>query len=298
MVRAEKIGVVTVTYNSGDIIDDFMASILSQTHNNFVLYIVDNASTDTTLDKLSGYKDERIVILPNKLNVGVAAGNNQGIRASLDNNCEYVLLINNDTVFNNELLHSLLSGLKKYQCDMTVPKIMYYDDPKRIWFAGGYFSKLKFYYNVHVGFNQVDSGQYDNVTNIEYAPTCCMLIKSTVFDKIDLMDEKYFVYFDDVDFCYRAKKHRLIMKLLPELSLYHKVSSSTGGQYTDFSIKYGNRNRVYFICKNIPVLKNVVVLYMILSLTKQFVINGYSASQFALSIKSILEGYRMLTADK
>jgi GT2 family glycosyltransferase len=271
-----------------------MTSMQSQTHKNFVLYVVDNASADNTIARLHDYDDNRVVLIRNNENMGVAFGNNQGIKASLADRCEYVLLINNDTVFGCDLLQVLLDGLDKYKCDVIVPKILYNDEPERIWFVGGYFNKLKFYYNVHIGFNQIDHGQYNDIMTIEYAPTCCMLLKSSVFSKVGLMDERYFVYFDDVDFCFNVVRDGFVMKVLPKATLYHKVSTSTGGQYSDFSIKYGMRNRVYFLTKYFPRLKILIVLYMFASAAKQLCLRCYTFRQFALAIKSVIEGYKML----
>ena len=99
-----KVGVVTVTYNSQQVLPDFFASLWSQTHTNFVLYAVDNASSDDSVQLVRAEADERIRLIENASNVGVAAGNNIGITAARNDGCEYVLLLNNDTVFSGSLL--------------------------------------------------------------------------------------------------------------------------------------------------------------------------------------------------
>ena len=97
MDSSRKIGVVTVTYNSGAVIRDFVESLLKQTHRDFLLYVIDNASTDDTVALFADYPAPRIVVVRNPSNVGVAEGNNLGIRAALRDGCTSVLLINNDT---------------------------------------------------------------------------------------------------------------------------------------------------------------------------------------------------------
>ena len=77
MTPQHQVGVVTVTYNSGKVIDEFLKSLLAQTHANFILYAVDNASSDDTLTRFSAFLDSRIVVLPNRQNLGFAAGTNQ-----------------------------------------------------------------------------------------------------------------------------------------------------------------------------------------------------------------------------
>ena len=242
------VGVVTVTYNSAAVIRDFMESLLKQSDQSFVLYVVDNASSDDTLALLSEYSDPRIVIIRNPANVGVAEGNNIGIRAALSDGCASVLLINNDTVFGPDLISKLQEGLGKYRCQMIVPKILYFDPPDKIWSAGGAFSRLRGR-SRHLGFGQKDNGQFDQPREVEYSPTCCMLIRREVFERIGIMDPKYFVYFDDADFCLRA--HRASVKLVyfPGTHLYHKVSSLIGHR-SELSLRYVTRNHVYYVLKN------------------------------------------------
>lgn len=244
------IGVVTVTYNSGFVLPDFIASIESQSHSNFILYVVDNNSSDDTLAQLQGWKDSRLIIIANATNVGVAAGNNQGIRAGIEAGCEHILLLNNDVVFGAELFANLLRGLAEHRCDMAVPLIYYHDRPDIIWCAGGYFQPKLGYRALHYGEGQRDVGQFGTARGVSYAPTCCVLIHRAVFGGIGVMDERYFVYCDDVDFMLRAMKAGKKLYYLPGAKLWHKVNSLTGAE-SPFSMRYGARNRALFIAKHL-----------------------------------------------
>jgi GT2 family glycosyltransferase len=245
-----RIGVVTVTYNSACVIDGFLSSLSRQSLHDFVLCVVDNSSSDDTLERIRQYSDPRITVIASQENVGVACGNNLGIRAMLEAGCETVLLINNDTEFGSDLLSNLWNGLREHKCDMTVPKIMYFDDPTKIWCAGGCFDRLKGYLSVHYGQGDVDQGQFDEVRRVDYSPTCCMLIRKDTFARIGFMDEKYFIYGDDADFCLRAKRIGVCMVYLPSATLWHKVSSLTGGSQSEFALRQLTCNHIYFICKN------------------------------------------------
>jgi GT2 family glycosyltransferase len=245
-----KIGVVTVTYNSAQVIEGFLSCLLKQTFTEFILYVVDNSSSDDTLVRLSQHADPKIVLIPNDENIGIARGNNLGIRAALEAGCESVLLINNDTEFGPDLLLDLRNGLRDHRCDMIVPKIMYFDDSAKIWCAGGFFNRLKGYLGTHYGQDEIDQGQFDDLRQIEYAPTCCMLIRKEVFEQIGLMDERYFVYADDADFCLRAKRVGVVLVYLPTAKLWHKVSSLTGGGQSEFAVRQLTCNHVYYIRKN------------------------------------------------
>ena len=258
MPSSAKIGVVTVTYNSAGVIPDFIESLLKQSYGNFRLYAVDNASSDNSLTLLDDLSDARLVIIRNATNVGVAEGNNVGIRAALNDGCESVLLINNDTAFGADLISTLHAGLQKYHCDMIVPKILYLDPPDKIWSAGGAFSLFRGRPR-HLGFNRQDDGSFDKVHAVEYSPTCCMLIRRDVFERIGLMDSKYFVYFDDADFCLRAYRAGMKLVYSPETSLFHKVSSLIGHR-SDISVRYVTRNHVYFVLKHFRPLQNAYYL--------------------------------------
>jgi GT2 family glycosyltransferase len=250
MGKGGLVGVVTVTFNSAAIIREFMDSVLRQTHTEFTLFVVDNASTDDTLKLVSTYQDSRIILIQNEINVGVAEGNNDGIRAALKKGCSHVLLINNDTVFDSGLLSQLLAGIEQYQCDMVVPKILYFDEPKRIWCAGGSLSRLRASAR-HFGLNENDDGRFDHAHEVSYSPTCCMLIRREVFERIGLMDATYFVYFDDTDFCLRAHRAGIKLSYLPCARLFHKVSSLTVSE-SEFTVRHLIRNHVYYLLKNFP----------------------------------------------
>jgi GT2 family glycosyltransferase len=244
------IGIVTVTYNSGSVLPDFIRSITQQSYTNFILYAIDNDSKDDTLLQLRNWDEDRLVILANATNVGVAAGNNQGIRAAIEAGCEHVLLLNNDVVFGPELLAQLMDGLAQYNCAMSAPLMYYHDRPDVIWWAGGYFQPLLGYRTLHIADGQKDTGRFRQAHPVTYAPTCCVLIRRAVFGEVGLMDERYFVYSDDVDFMLRAMKAGKVLYYVPHAKLWHKVNSLTGSE-SPFSMRYGARNRAFFITKHL-----------------------------------------------
>lgn len=246
----KKIGVVTVTFNSATVLDEFMESTLAQSHSDFLLYIVDNASRDATLEGLKKYPDPRVVLIANPDNRGVAEGNNQGIERALADGCDQILLINNDTRFGSTLFATMLAARERLQADMLVPKMMYHEPGNMIWCAGGKFDVLRACKTIHFGDHEIDRGQFDMARKISYAPTCCMLIDAAVFAKLGMMDKNYFVYYDDTDFCMRAKAQGVSLWYDPEGVLYHKVSSLTGGENSDFAVRICTRNKVYFILKH------------------------------------------------
>lgn len=294
MPKAAKIGIVTVTYNSGDVIGDFMRSLLAQDHPNFTLYVIDNISRDDTLTQVAGFADPRIVVVANPNNVGIAEGNNQGIRLALRDGCDEILLLNNDTVFPPDLLSVLTRGLEAHGCDLITPKINYFDEPQKIWCAGGYVSPWRALASLHFGINEPDQGQYGTARRVTYSPTCAMLIRASVFKRIGLMDDRYFVYFDDADFCYRANRAGLALFYTPGVLLLHKVSSLTGGDESPFTIRHMVRNRVYFIRKHAHSLfKAYCLVFCQLRYWMRLATRQDTRDIFRLRQKAFVEGLRM-----
>jgi GT2 family glycosyltransferase len=262
MPENRKLGLVTVTYNSAKVLPEFIESLRAQTYSNWQLFIIDNGSTDTTLELLSQYPDPRLKIIANKKNVGVAAGNNQGIREALQEDCELIGLINNDIEFGSDMFEILLNHLNQLKCDMVVPKMYYYEHKNLIWFAGGGFRKFRYWLNEHYGMDSIDTGEYNQVKSILYAPTCCVVMKRDVFDRVGFMDEKYFVYFDDSDFFIRANRLGIRTYYIPQAFLFHKVSSLTGRELSEFRAFIENRNLIFFVRKHFSFTTFVLALFL------------------------------------
>lgn len=248
---SSKIGLVTVLYNSEKVLFDFFDSLNKQTYKDFILYVIDNNSTDNCLKKakeLSSNVFFETKFIPNKDNYGVAKGNNQGIINALKDECDNVLICNNDIVLSPNTIEVLLDEMNKNKVQLIVPKIYFYNS-QRLWFGGGKFKIMPGSIK-HYGYGTIDSGKYDGNILINYAPTCFMLVKKDVFYNTGLMDEKYFVYFDDTDFIFRAiKKNGNKLLYCPKTFIQHKESFSTGGTKSDFTLKYYYRNKLYFIKK-------------------------------------------------
>ena len=136
-----KIGIVTVTYNSSSVLDDFFTSIEQQDYSKFNLYVIDNNSIDDTVSKLESWSFKSKVILKNTNNLGVAAGNNQGIKLALKDGYDFVLLLNNDTVFEDKLLSKLIETYYLYGSSIAVPKMNYFSPSNMIWYAGGFYDR-------------------------------------------------------------------------------------------------------------------------------------------------------------
>lgn len=260
------IGIVTVLYNSDEVLPDFFQSLADQQSIRFRLYAIDNGTTGSGTRESNALASQHgidAVCIFNNANVGVAKGNNQGIELALADGCTHVLLANNDTMFEPHTVVHLLNAMCESGGVVATPKIMYHGEPDLIWYAGGHINGWTVK-TPHYGDRTRDRGQFDKQRYVGYAPTCFMLLDSRAFQTVGMMDERYFVYYDDTDFVWRMNTLGIQILYVPKAVVMHKVSSSTGGSFSPFSMYYGNRNRIYFVFKNLHGFQRLAALVYVL----------------------------------
>lgn len=240
-----KVGIVLVNYNGEKFQNDCIRTIKQMTYNNYEIIVVDNDSKDKSVELLKNEFPE-VNLIETGENAGVAKGNNIGIKAAIKLNCEYILLLNNDTEVDLNMLTVMIQKADKNK--LVTCKMYYYEPNTMLWYAGGKINWNKAT-TTHFGEDEIDCGQYDESKYVEYTPTCCLLIHKSVFDEVGLMDEKYFMYYDDTDFIARCNKKGYKIWYEAGAKLWHKVSSSSGGKQSKTVMYYSNRNRLYFINK-------------------------------------------------
>lgn len=267
-MKSPTLGLVTVLYNTPNVLPDFFKSLSCQSYKNYTLYVVDNSSTPESLElakQLSEQYAIRTVFIDNQgNNVGVAAGNNQGALAADSDGCDYIVFINNDLLFEQSTVFTELVKVAVDE-DVTVlsPLILSYP-ARNIWYAGGEIDELRAV-APHFMIDETYPSQSIKRGRFTYAPTCFLMVSRHVWERVGLMDERYFAYYDDTDFLYRLVQAGHLVELIPSALIYHKVGSSTGGDISHFGMYHLTRNRIYFIRKNIKGLKKTVSLFYTLS---------------------------------
>jgi GT2 family glycosyltransferase len=211
--------------------------------------IIQYNGKNTEIAKFSNHK-KQLIIIENKKNYGFAKGNNIGIRYALKNlNPDYILLLNNDTVVDKDFLKKLIQdGEKDNKVGILGPKMYYYDNPDVIWCIGGKID-WKLARGLHVGINETDIGQYDEKMNFDYINGSAILIKRKVLEEIGLLDEKFFLYFEETDLALRTSKKEYTNTYIPNAKIWHKVSKSGGGIKKEIGLYYITRNRWIFMRK-------------------------------------------------
>lgn len=193
---------------------------------------------------------KNLILINNGKNLGFSEGNNIAIKFSLKKmNPEYILLLNNDTVVDKEFLGELV---KVAESDKKIgfvgPKTYYYDYHGRkdvINFAGGQLVMWKGK-SVHIGMNEIDQGQYDKVSNVDFVEGSCILASREAIESIGYLDSSYFLYYEEIDWCMRAKKAGFRMIYAPKAIIWHKVAASQRKAISEY---YKSRNRLIFTRK-------------------------------------------------
>lgn len=218
--------------------------------------VVDNGSTDDSWEKLSIHKlpNMNYKFIETNVNLGYAGGNNFGLKYSFKQGFDYTILLNNDVVLPKDILIKLIDIAEKdREIGLLAPR-MYFakgyefhkdrykkeDLGKIIWYAGG-FIDWENVYSIHRGVDEVDRGQYDKEIEVDAANGACLLIRNKVIADIGYLRDKYFMYWEDIDYCVRAKKAGWKVVYTPETCLWHKVSQSSG---------IGSNLNDYFITRN------------------------------------------------
>jgi GT2 family glycosyltransferase len=242
-----KVAVIVLNWNGRDLTLDCLDSLLKSTYPNLEAWLVDNASSDGSAEVVEKKYGGRVKILVNDSNLGFAGGNNAGIDRVLAEGADYVLLLNNDTVV-DPCMVGHLAGLLDNQPEAGIagPKIYYYSPPDQIWFAGGKVFLARATAR-HIGIREKDSGRYDTLKETDYITGCALMARREVFEKIGRLDPVYMAYFEDTDFCMRARLAGFKIYYVPTGKVWHKISASTGGQLGALKIKRKLRStRIFF----------------------------------------------------
>ena len=217
MKKNPKVSIIVLNWNGWKDTIECLKSLNKITYSNYEIIIVDNGSTDESVKCLEKLKKIKLIL--NKENLGFAEGNNVAIRRVLkENKSDFILLLNNDTVVEKNFLTKLVkTAQKEKKIGIVGPKIYYHDKRNVIQSAG---SKI----NLYLGkFPRVKS---EKNTAVDFVIGACLLIKTEVIRKIGLLDKRYFLLFEDTDWCFRAQKAGYLVLYVPNSTIWHKTSQS------------------------------------------------------------------------
>ncbi|MGB3470877.1 MAG: glycosyltransferase family 2 protein [Erythrobacter sp.] len=241
---SRRLALITVTFNSSPVLDDFLDALDAQAGRDWILIVVDNASRDDTRQRLNAWVGCKDLVF-NSTNVGFAAATNQGIRRAREIGCEAIVMLNNDTTFTADFTSKLLEFYDRTGALLIAPVITHFGKPGHFWYSGGSLTHWR------GGFQAfVDTKAHDRPSwPAQFAPGCALFVAMEVFDRVGMLDEQFFVYWEDVDFALRVASEGLEFTVIAEPEVAHKVSALTGAT-SPFSLMMYHRNQVLLMLKH------------------------------------------------
>ncbi len=227
----DKVIIIILNWNGKKDTLECLASLKKVEYPNFLTIVVDNGSTDDSVSTLrTAYPN--LPILETKANLGFAGGNNVGIEWALRHHAQWILLLNNDTTVAPDFLNAFLLAAKEQpKAKILGAKIYRYSDPKLIDHCGGF-------WNPKIAeFDSPASGQLDTpysfteMQSVDYVCGAALLMHRSVPETIGLLEPRFFLFWEETDFCFRARRSGFGVWTAPSAKIWHKVSSSfTGGK--------------------------------------------------------------------
>ena len=255
-MKEPKIAIIIINWNTYQLTFNCLKSLKACTYKNKTIFLVDNGSKDGSGDKIA-LEFPDINFIKNEINEGFTGANNKALKVILKQNFDYVLLLNNDTEVKPNFLSLLEARMDSDQnLAATQPLILDFPNKNTIWNGGGSFNSFfglsKTRYN-----GLIYKPQLKIETFTEWISGCCILVKIEVIKKVGLLDNRFFAYFEDVDWSIRMTKLGYKLGVVPKSIIYHQSSGSTKmnntsneGNLSPYAHYLNVRNHIYLIKKH------------------------------------------------
>lgn len=272
-----KVSIIILNWNGWQDTLECFESLEKISYSNYEVIVLDNNSANESAEKIKNWiahkkSSVNYKLIINSRNAGFAGGNNPGIEYAVNNKSDYVLLLNNDTIVEPEFLDKLVKvGESDKNFGIIGPKIYYESDRSRIWFGGGYFSWLGG--GRHAEFNKIDKNPHDDkIKEINFMTGCCFLIKREAIEKMGLMNEDFFLYYEDTEWSLRAEKNGYKIIYAPGAHIWHKVSRSVKPESNPAVHYYHIRNALLLSALHAPKkIRGFIYIWGIIKYIKQII---------------------------
>jgi len=244
---APSVAIIILCYNG---VHDTLACLRSLARITYppeqhTIIVVDNGSSDDTVSQVRAAYPH-VVILENRANLGFAAGNNVGLRYALNNTFAYTLLLNNDTEVDADFLSALVDVAEASPgVGVVGPTIYYYERPDMIWSAGGGIDWRRGH-SVGYGHGQPDCGQYAAPGAVAQVSGCALLVKRAALERAGLLDERFFMYYEEIEWCVRVARAGYQILHVPASRVLHKIPLNARFD-REYLAYYMTRNRLLFL---------------------------------------------------
>lgn len=246
----QKIGIVICNYNKKHFILPCIESVFNSSMNDFDVYVVDNASTDGSADAIEAAYGGRVTLIRNEENLGGSGGFNTGLAAARQRGYAYYMCVDNDIVMDEHNIENLYTFLETHgDVGIVGSKICRMQHPERLQELG---AKLNFENCTHEPCykDHLDQSELPEVQYCDYVPACSLMVRDEVLDRIGLLPRENFIYWDDMEWCYRAKLAGYQVAAYREAKVLHDMGTNSGDTY--FSTYYFWRNRIRFFRRYTP----------------------------------------------
>jgi len=222
-------------------------SLKKNTYPNFCVIVLDNASNDGSIEAIrANHSDVEIVQLTD--NLGYAGNNNVGIDAALGKGADWVLVLNEDTILAPDCLAQLVSACERdSRTGIVGPMVYHHDEPDVIQSAGGMLGRH--WQSLHLAQNEPENGQFTLPHEVDWISGCAIMVRREVIEKVGKIDERYFYYWEETEWCIRAGKDGWLVVHVPGARLWHKgvQRDYRPGPHVTY---YGTRNRLLTLSKH------------------------------------------------
>jgi len=246
---------------------------------------VDNASDDGSPEEIR-WLFPQVVLMRNGENLGITGGHNVGIRYCLEQGFDYVLFLNNDTVVNQEFLDRLVESADERT--MVAPKTYLHGQPGLLDDTVGDFDWWRGVWRGWL-YGKPEPAGFERPRKVNMASLCCLLVPTAVFRNVGLMDERFFMYYDDFDFVARARAAGYRLRLNPAAVIHHRKAASSGGVESPFKVYYASRNRLYLMRKHSSRLRFGLFLAYFLATRVSYLVS-YLAKGQGRQLRAMLMG--------
>ncbi len=252
--------VIIITWNGREDTLACLETVYAQQEANLSAIVVDNGSEDGTAEAIAQrFPQTTLLKLPE--NIGAVRGYNVGFRKALEGSAPYLFLLNNDTLLAPDCIAQLVREAESaLDIGLVMPKIYYAGEPQRIWSVGTRANPLNLEI-VQLGQNELDEGQWQEAQDIDDAPFCAVLMKRKMMDEVGLPDEIFYFYYEDMDYCLRARRQGYRLRLEPAATMWHKVSRSSGGSDTPRERYWMARSSVLYFRKHARAWQWPIILF-------------------------------------
>ena len=280
MAETPHISIILVSYRGKDDTLECLELLSHLTYPAYDVFVVDQNSNDGLPAAVREQYPEAHVI-ENPVNNGFAGGNNVGLEAALGRETDYLFLLNNDTVVDPGLLEPLVAlAAGDPKIGVVGPKILYHGQPETVWATGGAVDWRGTSTLLDEGTADAPGGQ---ARDVDFVVGCALMIKRPVLAQIGLLDERYFIYYEESDLCARVRAAGYRVVYQPAARLWHKVSR-TFGQSSEFTLYYMRRNVLLYLSLHgrRPLLGRLVALGDALRLAAVWTAQGKHRRRYVL----------------